>query len=258
MYETHVTVMGNVATKVDHWTSSSGVPVARFRLASTVRRFDKRTEQWTDASTSFYTVWAWRSLATNVASSVSRGEPVVVRGQLRLAEEEREGRRYLNADLTAATVGHDLSRGTAAFVRVSRAAPELSRGPAPAWPPLSAAVPDPFGTSTSLQATGGERVEWGSGEGSAEKSVEEPAATEPAATEPVATEPVVGKPVAGKPAGRLARNARPGRSTRKGRVRTEGTGGSGAEPAEAQGPRGEALLSEAAAEGSVPGQRGAS
>ncbi|MEU5834166.1 single-stranded DNA-binding protein [Streptomyces diacarni] len=252
MYETHVTVMGNVATKVDHWTSSSGVPVARFRLASTVRRFDKRTEQWTDASTSFYTVWAWRSLATNVASSVSRGEPVVVRGQLRLAEDEREGRRYLNADLTAATVGHDLSRGTAAFVRVSRAAPELSRGPAPAWPPLDAAVPDPFGTSAPPRAAGGgERVDWGPGGGRAEKPLEK------TAEESAAEEPVVGKSVAGEPVGQLARNARPGRSTRKGRARTDGTGGSGAEPSEAGGSRGEALASEAAAEGSVPGQRGA-
>ncbi|WP_369208039.1 single-stranded DNA-binding protein [Streptomyces sp. PU-14G] len=248
MYETHVTVMGNVATKVDHWTSSSGVPVARFRLASTVRRFDRRTEQWTDASTSFYTVWAWRSLATNVASSLSRGEPVVVRGQLRLAEEEREGRRYLNADLTAATVGHDLSRGTAAFVRMSRAAPELTRGPAPAWPPLDAAVPDPFGPAAQPQtAGGGERVKRGSAGGGGEQP----------AGEAVAGEAVAGQSVAGQPVDQLVRNARPGRSARKGGARAGGTGGSGAEPVEAGGSNGEALVSEAVAEGSVPGQRGA-
>ncbi|GAA2597405.1 single-stranded DNA-binding protein [Streptomyces axinellae] len=132
MNETEVTVSGNVATQVDHWTSPSGVAVARFRLASTVRRFDRRKGSWSDAFTSFYTVWAWRSLATNVASSVARGEPVIVRGQLRIMEDEREGRRYLNADLSASTVGHDLSRGTAAFVRVSRANPELTRLPASA------------------------------------------------------------------------------------------------------------------------------
>ncbi|MGI5352449.1 single-stranded DNA-binding protein [Streptomyces sp. CA-250714] len=176
MNETYVTVAGNVATKVDHWTSPSGVAVARFRLASTVRRFDKHKECWTDASTSFYTVWAWRGLATNVASSVARGEPVVVRGQLRIVEDEREGRRYLSADLLASTVGHDLTRGTAAFVRVSRAHPELTRGPelprgaeltrgpAPAWPPPSveAAGPPPFGApgdGTGAAGVGGEREE---------------------------------------------------------------------------------------------------
>ncbi|MET9861057.1 single-stranded DNA-binding protein [Streptomyces smyrnaeus] len=168
MNETYVTVLGNVATKVDHWTAPSGVPVARFRLASTVRRFDRHKGCWTDASTSFYTVWAWRGLAVNVASSVARGEPVVVRGQLRVVEEEREDRRYLSADLMASTVGHDLARGTSAFVRTSRAAPEpfrgpdvhgpeptrgleptrgpeLTRGPAPAWPPVETAGPPPFG-----------------------------------------------------------------------------------------------------------------
>ncbi|MDJ1136617.1 single-stranded DNA-binding protein [Streptomyces iconiensis] len=124
MNETHTTVAGNVATPVDYRTSSSGVPVARFRLASTVRRFDRQRGNWTDAFTSFYTVWAWRSLATNVASSVSRGEPVIVRGQLRILEEEREGRRLLAADLTASSVGHDLSRGTAVFMRAARAGGE--------------------------------------------------------------------------------------------------------------------------------------
>jgi single-strand DNA-binding protein len=147
MNETFVTVTGNVATRVDHWTSPSGVPVARFRLASSVRRFDKQQDRWTNVSTSFYTVWAFRGLATNVASSVALGEPVVVRGQLRIVEDEREGRRYLTADLMASTVGHDLTRGTSAFVRGSRPVPELTRGPAPAWPPAESVDPAPFGAS---------------------------------------------------------------------------------------------------------------
>ena len=154
MNETEVTVSGNVATQVDHWTSPSGVAVARFRLASTVRRFNKGKGSWSDAFTNFYTVWAWRSLATNVASSVARGEPVIVRGQLRIMEDEREGRRYLNADLSASTVGHDLSRGTAAFVRVSRANPELTRLPASART-VSDPVGDPAGEPGDGPVLGG-------------------------------------------------------------------------------------------------------
>lgn len=121
MNEAHVTVMGNVATQIDFRTSASGVPVARFRLASTVRRFDQRTAGWSDAFTSFYTVWARRALASNVASSVSLGEPVIVAGQLRVQETERDGRRFVSADLMASGIGHDLSRGTSAFVRVAAA-----------------------------------------------------------------------------------------------------------------------------------------
>lgn len=121
MNETHVTVVGNVATKVEFKTTAAGVPVARFRLASTVRRYDAQEQVWSDAGTSFYTVWARRALAENVASSVMLGEPVIVTGQFRVNESDRGGQHYVSAELSASSVGHDLSRGTSAFVRVSPA-----------------------------------------------------------------------------------------------------------------------------------------
>jgi len=123
--EAHVTVVGNAATQVDFRTSAAGVPVARFRLASTVRRYDQQRGGWSDAYTSFYTVWAWRALAANVASSVTVGEPVVVTGQLRIQQGEREGKHYVSADVMASAIGHDISRGTSAFARVSTARPGL-------------------------------------------------------------------------------------------------------------------------------------
>lgn len=129
MNESHVTVVGNAATQVDFRTSASGVPVARFRLASTVRRFDQKAGSWTDAFTSFYTVWAWRSLASNVASSVTVGEPVIVTGQMRIRETERDGRQFVSAELTAWSIGHDLSRGTSAFARVAMARAGLVNAP---------------------------------------------------------------------------------------------------------------------------------
>ena len=119
MHETHITVVGNVATAVDYRESPNGDRVARFRLASTVRRYDQRRGAWMDGSTSFYTVWARRSLAVNIASSLSLGEPVIVQGQLRVHEKNTEGGRFVSADLNAHTVGHDLTRGTSAFMRVT-------------------------------------------------------------------------------------------------------------------------------------------
>jgi single-strand DNA-binding protein len=129
MHETQVTVVGNVATPLDHRTTRSGAPAVRFRLASTARRFDRSRESWEDAWTSFFTVWAWRTLATNIATSLTLGEPVIVQGRLRVQEEEKDGKRYLSADLLASSIGHDLTRGTAAFRRVSPAAPEAAGGP---------------------------------------------------------------------------------------------------------------------------------
>ncbi|MES4906428.1 MULTISPECIES: single-stranded DNA-binding protein [unclassified Streptomyces] len=86
MNETWLTVVGNAATRPDYWETAAGVAVARFRLAVTARRWDRAREAWLDAYTSFYTVWAWRGLAVNVAASVSLGEPLVVHGTLRVRE----------------------------------------------------------------------------------------------------------------------------------------------------------------------------
>ncbi|MEU7104670.1 single-stranded DNA-binding protein [Streptomyces sp. NPDC046215] len=125
MNETLVTVVGNVATPPDFREAANGSAVSRFRLAATVRRWDRAKEEWADAYTSFYTVWAWRTLAANVVASVSVGEPVIVQGKLRIQDQERDGKRWLSADLDAVSIGHDLARGTSAFRRVSPARPML-------------------------------------------------------------------------------------------------------------------------------------
>ncbi|MFI0150828.1 single-stranded DNA-binding protein [Streptomyces lydicus] len=126
MNDTMVTLVGNAATAVEHRQTTAGVTVARFRLAATSRRWDKAQERWTDGETSFYTVRSWRGLADNVAASVAVGEPLVVQGRLRLREgeqpPERGGQRWFSAEVDAVAIGHDLSRGTAAFRRVVRAA----------------------------------------------------------------------------------------------------------------------------------------
>ncbi|MFD6337535.1 single-stranded DNA-binding protein [Streptomyces sp. NPDC060131] len=125
MNDTVVTVVGNVATGVEFRESATG-GVARFRFAVTGRRWDRQKNSWADGPTSFYTVWAWRTLGANLAASVSVGEPLVVHGRLRVREDEREGQRRTSVEIDALAVGHDLTRGTAAFRRVTRATPSLT------------------------------------------------------------------------------------------------------------------------------------
>ncbi|MEV7089656.1 single-stranded DNA-binding protein [Streptomyces sp. NPDC093085] len=119
MNDTLVTVVGNVATGVEFRESERGGS-ARFRFAATARRWDRERGAWTDGPTSFYTVWARRTLGVNLAASVAVGEPLVVHGRLRVREEEREGRWRVSAEIDAVAVGHDLSRGTSAFRRAAR------------------------------------------------------------------------------------------------------------------------------------------
>lgn len=124
MNETVVTLVGNAATGVE-FRETAGGGMARFRFAATARRWDREQQRWTDGHTSFYTVWAWRSLAANLAGSVAVGEPLVVHGRLKVRDEERDGQRRTFVDVDAVAVGHDLTRGTSAFRRVMRGDPGL-------------------------------------------------------------------------------------------------------------------------------------
>ncbi|NXY98333.1 single-stranded DNA-binding protein [Streptomyces sp. BR123] len=126
MNDTLVTLIGYVATQIDYKETANG-PSARFRFAVTPRYFDRRKDAWADGSTSFYTVWARRTLAVNLTGSVSVGEPLVVHGRLRVRDDppDAEGNRWFSAEIDATAIGHDLNRGTAAFRRVVRAEPAL-------------------------------------------------------------------------------------------------------------------------------------
>lgn len=119
MNETTVCVVGNVATQPVFRETAAGAS-ARFRLAVTQRFWDREKNAWRDGHTNFFTVWANRALAANVQASVSLGEPLMVRGRLKVRSEQRDGQSWTGADIEATAIGHDLARGTAAFRRTLR------------------------------------------------------------------------------------------------------------------------------------------
>ncbi|MFJ8540584.1 single-stranded DNA-binding protein [Streptomyces sp. NPDC093586] len=138
MNETMICAVGNVATQPVYRDLASG-PSARFRLAVTARYWDREKNAWTDGHTNFFTVWANRQLATNASASLAVGEPVVVHGRLKVRTDVREGQNWTSADIDAVAIGHDLSRGTAAFRRTNRAETATSPPqPEPNWetPPV--------------------------------------------------------------------------------------------------------------------------
>ncbi|MEE1928343.1 single-stranded DNA-binding protein [Streptomyces sp. TRM 70351] len=139
MHETTVTVVGNVATKPE-FRDAGRAPSVRFRLASTARRFDRERGSWVDGATSFYTVWAWRGLAHNVTACVERGEPLLVHGRLRVHTYEHDGRRSADAVIDAIAIGHDMARGTSAWVR-SAPLPADATGVPPGTPAHRSAAP---------------------------------------------------------------------------------------------------------------------
>ncbi|GAA2122670.1 hypothetical protein GCM10009759_73270 [Kitasatospora saccharophila] len=117
MDEALVTMVGNAASGVTYRETAGGVSVANFRFAARERRYDRERGDWTDGATTWVTVVAWRRLAVNLVSSVSKGDPLLVSGRLRVREWEQEGSRRVEVEIDARSVGHDLARGTSAFRR---------------------------------------------------------------------------------------------------------------------------------------------
>jgi len=124
MHETYVTLSGWLGGNVD-LRDAGGVPVASFRVASTPRRYQRRTETWEDGDTQWYSVNAWRTLGEHCAASLRRGDPVVVHGKLTAHTwTTKAGVEVTTFDVEAAFVGHDLNRGTSEFRRRRQQAQE--------------------------------------------------------------------------------------------------------------------------------------
>lgn len=117
--EAQLSMTGWIGGEVDfRHTQTTGTSRATFRLACTPRV--RRQGSWTDDPTTWLTVTCWRALAEHVASSLGKGEPVLVIGRLRTQEwQDEEGGKHERLVLDATSVGHDLAKGTAAFRRAS-------------------------------------------------------------------------------------------------------------------------------------------
>lgn len=118
-----ITLTGIVGTEPRALTTNEGLAITSFRLASTQRRFDRATEKWVDGDTNWYTITAFRQLATNAAVSVKKGERILVTGRLRIRDWSAGGKSGINIDIEADSLGHDLSWGTAAFSRGAGSTP---------------------------------------------------------------------------------------------------------------------------------------
>src|ERR1700748_3511608 len=81
--ETTITVTGNLVDDPELRFTPSGVPVARFRIASTPRYLDNPTGDAKDGDTLFLTCQVWRQAAENVAETLQKGTRTIVTGRLR-------------------------------------------------------------------------------------------------------------------------------------------------------------------------------
>ncbi|QDP95844.1 single-stranded DNA-binding protein [Microlunatus elymi] len=146
-----LTINGNVGSAVDFGrTPQTGVARATFRLACTPRIY--RNGNWVDDYTTWITVTCWRQLAEHVASSLNKGDPVIVTGRLRTQVWDDDGGHHQRMVLEATQVGHDLTRGVSTFSRAPRAESDSESAPDD-----DAAIEQPDGSDAEL--AGVERLE---------------------------------------------------------------------------------------------------
>ncbi|ORM37080.1 single-stranded DNA-binding protein [Williamsia sp. 1135] len=128
MYETYTTVIGTVISQPRRRQTAAGEGVFSFRMACNSRRLDKRNGEWVDGPTLYLTVSCWRKLIDGVASVVAKGRPVIAHGQIKTNEYVADnGERRADLEMTATTVGLDLSRCEVTYVgATTRGGPGLA------------------------------------------------------------------------------------------------------------------------------------
>ncbi|MGW9629260.1 single-stranded DNA-binding protein [Agromyces sp. NPDC055520] len=118
-----ITVTGLVGTDPTYRVTGGGLAITSFRLASTRRVFDRAKGVWEDGETNWYTVSAFRQLASNANLSVRKGQRLVVHGRLRLRSWTAGEKSGTSIEIEADSIGHDLAWCVTSYARVHSARP---------------------------------------------------------------------------------------------------------------------------------------
>lgn len=142
--ETPITIIGKAVDEVDLRFTPSGAAVAKFRIASTPRIYDKQSGQWRDGEATFLKVECWRQLAEQVAETVTKGMRLIVHGALKPDNyETREGEKRFGFKIDAEEIGPSLKFASAKVNKMSRDSEQGSAGAGrPGGDPWSSAGAD--------------------------------------------------------------------------------------------------------------------
>jgi single-strand DNA-binding protein len=153
----YVTLVGYVAQEPNIHTTTTGKVVTELRVGITPRIRDKDTGEWRDGQASYFSVSCWERLAHHVRASMHKGDPVLVKGKFQTRTyEDKEGNTKTETRITADTVGHDLSRGIANYMRNRSKQTAQDGGPAGGQAPEGQA---PEGQAPGTRAPGTQDAE---------------------------------------------------------------------------------------------------
>lgn len=102
---TIVTIVGNLVKDPEEKDFGSDKNVTNFRVACNDRIPDGNGG-WKDSDTSYYNVSAWRNLGKSIASSLKKGDRVIVQGKLKYKEyKKNDGSNGYSYEVEASDVG---------------------------------------------------------------------------------------------------------------------------------------------------------
>lgn len=131
-----VIVVGNVGADPEIRVIDGGAKVARIRLATTERVYNKEKNESKEL-TEWHNITLWRGLADIVDRYVRKGTQLYIEGKLRTREYEKNGAKCYATDIVA----DELKLLGRREAQVTQAAPQPTPAP-PAIPNIPAPDPD--------------------------------------------------------------------------------------------------------------------
>ena len=93
-------VLGNLGADPETRFTNSGTPIARFRIATTRRWQDSRTDEWRE-ETDWHDVVCFGRTAEVAGEYLQKGRQCFVEGELRTNSWERDGERHFRTEIHA-------------------------------------------------------------------------------------------------------------------------------------------------------------
>jgi single-strand DNA-binding protein len=116
---TQITIVGNLVDSPELRFTAQGKAVANFTVAESKRVKDGN--DWKDGPTTFWKCSLWDTAAENLTESMSRGQRVIVVGEVaQRSYETREGEKRSVFEVTASEVGPSVKWATAKVEKVGK------------------------------------------------------------------------------------------------------------------------------------------
>jgi single-strand DNA-binding protein len=126
-----ITGVGRLTADPELRITQSGTPMCLLSIAFNSRKQDANG-QWVDGDVYYARAVAWKQLAENAAESLSKGMEVLVTGELRTEQWEKDGQKQRMDKLQVRSIAPNLAFATARVQKATRdgsSSPQQSQRP---------------------------------------------------------------------------------------------------------------------------------